>query len=167
MRMALFSILSIFLSGCAIIEEQNMKIRTTEQKLNEVAQKVQVLEESNQSLKKQLDEYSQDGSTNRRLTTLEQKQAGMEKMQLELIQYQDSLKSSVSKVRQYVDELRQKMEELKAPKETAQKASKEKPVAQAREEEKPTSGVDIKVNQKALERPEKKEELKGFILEDF
>lgn len=162
-----FFILCVCLTGCSLVEEQNAKIRTLEQKVTEMGKQVETLGQTNQELEKRMTEFSKDTSnTSTRVTQLEQKHASMEKMQLELIQYQDSLKSSLSRVRRLVDELKQRIDEGEVTEaSTAKHASseerQEKPVAKVKEDTKSSSKVEIGAS------PKSDADSKGFILEDF
>lgn len=83
-----------------------------EQQLAVVIERIGTIEETNEEIMENVEELAKDTSTDRRLTFLEEKQAGMEKMQLELVSYQESLKGSVVKLREYTESLNKKVGQL-------------------------------------------------------
>jgi outer membrane murein-binding lipoprotein Lpp len=170
------SLIGLISSGCSVLEQQNAKIKTLEQKVGEMEAKVQAVDTANQELGKRIEQVAGDKSTERRLTYLEEKQSSMEKMQLELVRYQDSLRNSISKVKGSVEELKDRLEEVRRTEDSAQKqtagATQEAaPPAKPRPEEKSSGVVEIEVKQKTPEKPKEKKEEKpeprGFILEEF
>lgn len=83
-----------------------------EQQLAVVIERIGTIEETNEEIMENVEELAKDTSTDRRLNFLEEKQAGMEKMQLELVSYQESLKGSVVKLREYTESLNIKVGQL-------------------------------------------------------
>jgi TolA-binding protein len=163
--------LALVATGCSIVEEQNAKIKALEQKLGEIETKVQTVDTANQELGKRIEQVAADKSAERRFTYLEEKQSSMEKMQLELVQYQDSLRTSLSKIKGSVEELKGRLDEVKRTGEATQKQPTTRPeVTPAAKPEEKTSGVvEIEVRPKSSERPKEKEKPapKGFILDEF
>lgn len=169
------SVIGLISSGCSVIEQQNAKIKALEQKVGEMEAKVQAVDTANQELGKRIEQVAGDKSTERRLIYLEEKQSSMEKMQLELVQYQDSLRNSIAKVKGSVEELKDRLEEARRTKDSAQKqpaSTTQEATPSAKKEEKTSGVVEIEVKARPTGKPEKKEkeekpEPRGFILDEF
>src|SRR3990167_654910 len=114
MRMPLYAVLVVLISGCGMTGSGGKQTRmdATEQQVAVVIERLGTIEEANEEVMKNIESLSQDKSTSQRLSVLVEKQANMEKMQLELISYQESLKGSLAKMREYTEALKQKVDEL-------------------------------------------------------
>ncbi|HHT9134400.1 MAG TPA: hypothetical protein ACFYD2_05820 [Candidatus Avalokitesvara rifleensis] len=114
MRMPLYAVLVVLISGCGMMGSGGKQTRmdATEQQVAVVIERLGTIEEANEEVMKNIEALSKDKSTSQRLSVLEEKQANMEKMQLELISYQESLKGSLAKMREYTEALKQKVDEL-------------------------------------------------------
>lgn len=173
MRTPLYAVLAVLFSGCGTFGgggDRAARLDAMEQQMAVVIERIGTIEESNEEVMEKVGELARDTSTSRRLSLLEEKQAGMEKMQLELISYQDSLKGSVAKMRDYVEMLKNKMDELanKQKTETAtrrrqrlEERLRQRAVEEARIQEIPRKSI-IKIERPPTES-EVKQELPGDI----
>lgn len=113
MRMPLYVVLVVLISGCGMTGGgKQTRMDATEQQVAVVIERLGTIEEANEEVMKNIEALSKDKSTSQRLSVLEEKQVNMEKMQLELISYQESLKGSLVKMREYTEALKQKVDEL-------------------------------------------------------
>ena len=133
MRMPLYAVLVVLISGCGMTGSGGKQTRmdATEQQVAVVIERLGTIEEANEEVMKNIESLSKDKSTSQRLSVLEEKQANMEKMQLELISYQESLKGSLAKMREYTEALKQKVDEL-AGKQEAEVAEKRRRLLEER-----------------------------------
>lgn len=116
MRTPLYAVLAVLCSGCAMLGggDTGARLDAMEQQMAVVIERIGTIEESNEEVMQKVEELARDTSTNQRLALLEEKQAGVEKMQLELASHQDSLKASMAKIREYVEMLKERMDKLTA-----------------------------------------------------
>lgn len=132
MRMPLYVVLAVLISGCSMTGgDKQTRMDAMEQQVAVVIERLGTIEEANEEVMKNIEALSKDKSTNQRLSVLEEKQANMEKMQLELISYQESLKGSLAKMREYTEALKQKVDEL-AGKQEAEVAEKRRRLLEER-----------------------------------
>lgn len=119
MRTPLYVVLAVLISGCSMMggSDKQARLDAMEQQVAVVIERLGTVEETNEEIMKNIEALSKDTSTSQRLSLLEEKQASMEKMQLELISYQESLKGSVTKLHEYTEGLKQKVDELLAKQE--------------------------------------------------
>lgn len=114
MRAPLYAVLAVLCSGCAMLGggDTGARLDAMEQQMAVVIERIGTIEESNEEVTKKVEELAKDTSTNQRLALLEEKQAGVEKMQLELASHHDSLKASMAKIREYIEMLKERMDKL-------------------------------------------------------
>ncbi len=114
MRTPLCAVLAVLISGCGMFGggEKEARLDAMEQQMAVVIERIGTIEETNEEIMENVEELAKDKSTSRRLTLLEEKQASVEKMQLEVISYQESLKGSLAKTREYLEALKKKVNKL-------------------------------------------------------
>lgn len=140
MKTPLYAVLAVLISGCSTFGggDTQARLDAMEQQMAVVIERMGTIEESNEEVMGKVEELARDTSTNRRLALMEEKQAGMEKMQLELVSYQESLKGSMAKVGEYIEALKKRMGELESEQKAAATEDRRKRLEErlrAREEE--------------------------------
>ncbi|MFQ5861728.1 MAG: hypothetical protein ACE5IC_01260 [Candidatus Brocadiales bacterium] len=126
MRTPLYAVLAVLFSGCGTFSgggDTQARLDAMEQQMAVVIERIGTIEESNEEIMGKVEELARDTSTSQRLTLLEEKQASAEKMQLEVISHQESLKSSMAKMRKYIEALERRVDE-QAKKQQAQIAER-------------------------------------------
>ncbi len=128
MRTPLYAVLAVFVSGCGMLgsSDTSARLDAMEQQMAVVIERIGTIEETNEEIMENVEDLASNKSTERRLNLIEEKQASVEVMQLDMVAQQEALKGSINKVREYVGTLKQKVDKLASAGKTGTAEAKRK-----------------------------------------
>ncbi len=128
MRTPLYAVLAVLVSGCGMLgsSDTSARLDAMEQQMAVVIERIGTIEETNEEIMENVEELASNTSTERRLNLIEEKQASVEVMQLDMVAQQEALKGSINKVREYVGTLKQKVDKLASAEKTGTAEAKRK-----------------------------------------